>query len=143
MPISIFKNIMRLLLLNFSFTILYKINNLCMYRSGFMYQKFPILVVLYTSFSKLYCCRPLRPQLTSGTVNKIITVPTSVCPTSSTVNNNSACQHVKLRNPHNFVSSERFRWLWCLEAYIVCGFSHPSSIFRRCNRLSANFRVWH
>ena len=49
-------------------------------------------------------------------------------------------EHVKLRNPHNFDVSTKFRWP---EAHTVCGFSHPSSESRRGNGLSAYFRVWH
>ena len=42
----------------------------------------------------------------------------------------------------NSVASARLRWSWWLKAHIVCGFSHPSSESRRCNGLSADFRVW-
>ena len=59
-----------------------------------------------------------------------------------TVKNNSACQHVKLQNPHNFVASAIFRWSWRGESHIVCRFSHPSSESRRCDALSADFEVW-
>ena len=41
-------------------------------------------------------------------------------------------QHVKIRNPNNFVASARFRWSWWSEAYIVCGFSHHHFLQCRC-----------
>ena len=60
-----------------------------------------------------------------------------------TVKNNLAWQYVKLRSPHNLVASAWFRWSWWLDSHILCGFTHPSSESRRCNRLSRDFRVWH
>ena len=48
----------------------------------------------------------------------------------------------RFRNPHNFVASESFRWLWRSEAQIcsICGIPSES---RWCIGLSADFRVWH
>ena len=59
----------------------YEINHLCLCRPGYMYQIFPILVVLYTNFFKLYTFVPATSRLV-GRSNKIVTVLTTICRSS-------------------------------------------------------------
>ena len=116
-----------------------------------IFRAFPVRIYIYISANVSSClslsiCSYVDHRVCPSVHLSVFPSVLHVRPSSfrHTVKNNLAYQHVKFWKSRNFdVASVRFRWSQWTEAHIVCGFSHTSSESRRCNRLSADFRVWH